>query len=168
MFEQLIELLKMQKELDESILKKRGIAEYPESNIKVALFVELGEMMNEFPSRFKHWKKQPQDNRFQGLMEYVDALHFALSLLNRMEADPAEVDEKLRNADIYKECSDIKWNRLEMYLEAVSADLSTDDYVDLLFDMFALGNEFGFTWEEIYQTYKAKNAINYQRLKNGY
>ncbi len=34
--------------------------------------------------------------------------------------------------------------------------------------LFELGNYLGFTWPEIYQAYKNKNAVNYERLKNGY
>lgn len=59
MLEQLKELLEMQKTLDESILKEHGNV-YDEEiaeKMKVALFVELGELMNEFPTKFKHWKK---------------------------------------------------------------------------------------------------------------
>lgn len=38
----------------------------------------------------------------------------------------------------------------------------------ILGHLFILGNKLGFTWSEIYEAYKAKNAVNYERLKNGY
>ena len=84
MLKQLEELLKLQKELDEAILKEQGIVwdEKIEEQTKVALFVELGELMNEMPTKFKHWKKTAVDNREKALIEYADALHFALSLTN--------------------------------------------------------------------------------------
>lgn len=67
MLEQLKELLEMQRVLDEAILKEHGniynkkIAD----QMKIALFVELGELMNEMPTKFKHWKKTAKDNQRQ-------------------------------------------------------------------------------------------------------
>ena len=84
MLEQLKELLEMQRVLDEAILKEHDNV-YDEkiaAQMKIALFVELGELMNELPTRFKHWKKTAVDNREKALVEYVDALHFQLSLFN--------------------------------------------------------------------------------------
>ena len=43
---------------------------------------ELGELMNELPTYFKYWKKTSADNKEKALEEYVDCLHFAVSLLN--------------------------------------------------------------------------------------
>ena len=34
--------------------------------------------------------------------------------------------------------------------------------------LFDIGNNLGFTWDEIYKAYKAKNQVNYERLANGY
>lgn len=79
---ELAELLEMQQKLDESILKEKGITEYPVDEIETALIVELGELMNEFPTKFKYWKSTAVDNRKKGLEEYVDCLHFALSIAN--------------------------------------------------------------------------------------
>lgn len=168
MIEQFVELLKMQKALDKYIMEVREITEYPESSIKVALFVELGELLNEFPTKFKHWKASAADNREKGLVEYVDALHFALSLFGEPKVDLVEMALNFSAINVYNNCSYIKWERLDVYLEAIVDDMSTDDYAGLLDNMFALGNELGFTWEEIYQAYKAKNTVNYERIKNGY
>lgn len=165
MIEQLMELLEMQRAFDEKIMKEMELTEYPESSMKVALFVELGELMNEFPSKFKVWKKEPIDHRELGLIEYADVLHFTLSLFNQLEAN-SEGMVTLFEEDVYKECSNIKWNRCTIYLEAIAIDLSNDEYVDLLYDVFALGNELGFMWEEVYRAYKEKNAVNNYRFIN--
>ena len=85
MLDQLKELLEMQRVLDESIFKEHGITEYPLENMKLALFDELGELLHEFPTKYKHWKKSAVDNREKGLEEYVDVLHFMLSLCNYYE-----------------------------------------------------------------------------------
>ena len=77
-------ILEMQRELDTAILKQHGNI-YDENiaeQTKIALFVELGEMMNELPTCFKHWKFTAKDDRKKALIEYVDALHFQMSLFN--------------------------------------------------------------------------------------
>lgn len=158
MLEQLKELLEMQRVLDESIFKEHGITEYPLENMKLALFDELGELLHEFPTEYKHWKKSAVDNREKGLEEYVDCLHFALSITNYFYIS----DE---NLPIYNEWHE-KWNLFMMLQEIVTDIYEFESFV--LGDLFRIGNYFGFTWEEIYSTYKKKNAINYERLRNNY
>jgi len=51
MIDQLKEMLEMQKMLDASIFAKHGIKSYPYENMRIALFVELGELLNELPSK---------------------------------------------------------------------------------------------------------------------
>lgn len=163
MLDQLKELLEMQRVLDENILKAKGITEYPLENMKIALFVELGELMNEFPTKFKHWKSSAVDNREKGLEEYVDCLHFALSITNA-KVTLAKYEHYFRE---YEKTSTWLEDTFEL-LDDVLYDLSEEYYADLLDDLFRVGNYLGFTWEEIYEAYKKKNAVNYERLKNGY
>lgn len=160
MLEQLKELLEMQRVLDEAILKEQGIVwdEKIEEQTKVALFVELGELMNEMPTKFKHWKKTAKDNREAALAEYVDALHFQMSLFNYYKLETnVFLDYKNRNFRIGMELSDLLINCVR-YSHSPTG-------INQLFD---IGSYLGFTWDEIYKAYKAKNAVNYERLKNGY
>ena len=158
MLEQLKELLEMQRVLDDAIFKEHGITKYPLENMKLALFDELGELLHEFPTKYKHWKKTAVDNREKGLEEYVDCLHFALSISN---------NTKLKKYIPYSECIEDK--KIFDILNTIVLDLSFP-YLRpfVLYNLFVLGNKLGFTWEEIYTTYKKKNAVNYERLKNGY
>lgn len=165
MIEQLEELLEMQNALDENIMKERELTKYPESNMKVALLVELGELLNEFPTKFKHWKASAVDNREKGLVEMVDVLHFTLSLYNH---GTYVLLEKAYNKNIYEEFKILNIDDLFVYLNLINDCLAADETADLLITVFALSNHLGFTWDEIYQAYKDKNEINYQRLKNGY
>lgn len=162
MLEQLKELLEMQRVLDEAILKEHGNV-YDEKiaeQMKIALFVELGELMNELPKKFKHWKSTAKDNREAALVEYVDALHFQLSLFNHFEV---KVDEDFHDYNETREY--YKWGTINDCL--IISTLYSDQKAGLS-GLFNLGNLLGFTWDEIYQAYKDKNAINYERLKNGY
>ena len=165
MLEQLEELLEMQKVLDEAILKEHGNV-YDEKiaeQMKIALFVELGELMNEMPTKFKHWKKTAKDNREAALVEYVDALHFALSLTNHSKAQ-GEFD------DCYESYSDLVHLDYSWILYSIMNECfdETSNLNMILGHLFILGNKLGFTWDEIYKAYKDKNAINYERLKSGY
>lgn len=159
MLEQLKELLEMQRVLDDAILKEHGnvydkkIAE----QMKIALFVELGELMNELPSYFKHWKKTAKDNREKALIEYVDALHFVLSLFNYRRCVVSEKIHDYHNV-LYTS---------RTIRECLENIVLLDDSYKLTV-LFELGNLLDFTWEEIYKAYKDKNAVNYERLRNNY
>lgn len=160
MLDQLKELLEMQRVLDESILTAKGIKEYPLENMKVALFVELGELMNEFPTKFKHWKSSAKDNREKGLVEYVDCLHFVLSLANQ--------DEYFELHTPYEEAQFKYIHGIWETINLISRAIEGDFFISLFLGLFQLGKELGFTWEEIYEAYKRKNEVNYQRLRSGY
>lgn len=161
------ELLLMQQQLDLSIYKEKGIKKYPLEEVQIALIVEIGEMMNEAPSLFKYWKDTAVDDRVKALEEYVDCLHFALSLLNY------RID-----IDIDPDSFFIHKKRRFCYSEHVGNDNSLPDVIadiidphwigDCLYSLFDLGNYLGFTWDEIYTGYKKKNEINYKRLNSGY
>ena len=164
MINQLKELLEMQALLDESILKDKGIKKYPKDNIQIALFVELGELMNELPTYFKHWKLSAVDNRDKALVEYVDCLHFGLSLTNNSK-DAYDRDFSL-SPEIYNYnsheitlLSQLPIHKLLLNIAQFEGNLSY---------LFGLGVKLGFTWDEIYAAYKNKNAVNYERLRGGY
>lgn len=163
---ELAELLEMQEALDMAILKEHGINEYPTENIKLALCVELGEMLNELPTIFKHWKKTAKDNREKALVEYVDALHFALSLTN----DEPQV--YFRNESVNYDC--LYCDGTPQVIDAAGWMMASLSYItspythNKLMHVFVIGSILGFKWNEIYKAYKDKNEVNYQRLKEGY
>ena len=164
MIEQLKELLEMQKVLDQSIFDKKGITKYPKQNMQIALFVELGELMNELPTKFKHWKSSAVDNREKALVEYVDCLHFCLSLTNYNKEDydrdfALSVDIYNYNSHDVTLLSQLPIHKLLLNITQFEGNLSY---------LFGLGVKLGFEWEEIYKAYKDKNEINYERMRNNY
>lgn len=175
MIEQLKELLEMQRVLDETILKENGNIydeKIAEQN-KVALFVELGELMNELQTNFKHWKKTAKDNRENALIEYADALHFALSLFNHYDFEVIEaLHDYVFDDFVYRENQSLElFETLKDIVEACSSiDTMFDEpEMDLaLMYLFKLGNLLGFTWEGIYKCYKNKNSVNHERQRKGY
>ena len=130
--------------------------------MKIALFVELGELMNELPTRFKHWKSSAVDNREKALVEYVDCLHFALSITYYQNV--IKTDEQFKYWLDYDTCGEVadEYTILELIETIMTSNLSK------LSHLLTLGNKLGFTWKEIYNAYIEKNKVNYERLKNGY
>lgn len=155
MLDQLKELLEMQRVLDGSIFKEHGITEYPLENMKLALFDELGELLHEFPTKYKHWKKTAVDNREKGLEEYVDCLHFCLSLTNYYGHEINCYYAYDKFGESLSSLHDLLW-------------CCAKGEENCLKILFILGKNLGFTWEEIYLAYKKKNAVNYERLRSNY
>lgn len=180
-------LIEIQRTLDEHIMD-----EHPElkdqNNLEwktLALQVELGECANEWRG-FKKWSKdqEPRTNvqwdytlndepiyRNLLLEEYVDCLHFVLSIGLEFEEYPLDMD--------YEVLGYIKaaWNKentikqfQEVFKDIVYFSNSHDevDYIELVSQFLGLGEMLGFTWEQIEQAYMNKNEINHQRQVNGY
>lgn len=162
--EQLNEMIEMQRQLDEYIMDKQGV-EYDThiaEKISLALFVELGELFNELPSGFKYWKPNAVDNRDKALVEYVDCLHFAMSLHYYKDDEIATDNLKMfehNNTNLYENISNIMDSLFHI-------DPYCNIYTSLLEGILLLGSRLGFTWEEIYKTYIKKNKINYDRQIN--
>lgn len=164
---ELAELLEMQEELDEAILEERGITRYPDVNIRIALSVELREMLNELPTLFKYWKKTAEDNREKALVEYVDALHFAMSLTNEYAKEIVKGGETTNEIQCRFTYSG-KWTTRNKASAIEKCMIFIDSSSWRVGYLFKIGLLLDFTWDEIYKAYKDKNAVNYQRLKEGY
>jgi len=104
------ELLNKQKELDNLVLKTNNDLIAPKQILTstiLALIVEIGEMANEIRC-FKHWSKKPSSKRVIILEEYVDALHFFLSIANQLgfnEQDIVEMYNTKYNKNIERQLS---------------------------------------------------------------
>ncbi|HAQ08050.1 MAG TPA: dUTPase, partial [Bacillus bacterium] len=73
-------LFRMQKELDRHIELQHGLVEEDLFDRKIlALLVELGELANETRC-FKFWSLKPSSEKQVILEEFVDGIHFILSL----------------------------------------------------------------------------------------
>lgn len=155
--EQFEYIRKQQTILDTRILNGN---EYPENKMSIALFVELGELMNELPTYFKHWKKSAVDNKEKALEEYVDCLHFAVSLLNYNE-----IDINFTYNDCFPDSNPYSSDNIFTELITIASMSGFDHSIKKL---FALGHRFGFTWDEIYEMYLKKNKINHERQNGGY
>lgn len=157
-------LFSMQEILDDRINKQHNLQNVSLINKKIlALIVELGELANETRC-FKFWSKKSPSSKEVILEEYVDCLHFILSI------------------GLYNKYLDIELNSLN-YTDSNLTDLfltlnlsisnfinnqSKENYVNIFNNFLFLGKLLGFTPTDIEAAYISKNEINHERQDQGY
>ena len=137
----------------------------------LALSVELGECANDWRG-FKFWSEN-QKAKPTLLEEFIDCLHFTLSIGNHLN---------IRAGILYELARPVKSETVEAQflnatheiarLHKMNTDKRKGDptipYLHLFNTMLGLGEMLGFTWEDILQAYDEKNAVNHERQKVGY
>jgi dimeric dUTPase (all-alpha-NTP-PPase superfamily) len=210
----LSKLFQMQKELDDYIVKTKGLEGQDLLPQKIlALQVELGECANEWRG-FKFWSNkqfshtgnykqcltcngrgQVTHTRENGmwsesckecngdghvlynplLEEYIDCLHFILSIGNAIITNPKfdhdDDFEYLHENNIHIFTKDTPLEQFAEIFNSISEFRVNNDleiYQDVFLYMIGLSVLLGFTWEQIEQAYTDKWNINKQRQENGY
>lgn len=167
---ELKELFEMQKELDEHIIKEKGLEGQDLMNNKVlALYVELGELANETRC-FKHWSNKGPSPKERILEEYADCLHFILSIGLSLGMDYKLQDKYYTNifsTDVTKQFN-IIFRAITILENDLNYTLAERDYLNVVELFLGLGTLLGFTEEIIVQAYKDKNKVNHTRQENGY
>jgi dimeric dUTPase (all-alpha-NTP-PPase superfamily) len=158
-------LFDMQAALDRYIEENHQLQNEDLFNRKVlALLVEIGELANETRS-FKFWSVKPASEKKVILEEFVDGIHFILSL--GIECGFQNDDVKLENESA---ALDINEQFLKVY-QAVSTFQSTkslNDYQRVFNGYLQLAALLGIGYEEMEQAYIQKNEVNYKRQKQNY
>ncbi|VXB90097.1 dUTPase [Bacillus sp. 349Y] len=157
------QLLNMQNELDRHIESEHGLQDADLVDKKIlALLVELGELANETRC-FKFWSKKAPSEQEVILEEYVDGIHFILSLGidigNRSIDEPEVLEEGDPTEEFLKVYSEV--NRF-------SEERSIENLLALFQQFLQLGRVLGFKSEDIFKSYLKKNEVNYQRQQEGY
>lgn len=157
----LSQLFQMQKVLDERIVKEHELEGQALLQNKVlALRVEIGELANETRC-FKYWSKKSASERKIILEEYVDGLHFILSIGLELG-----VDKSLETLDIKPFfCDKIAEQFNKLFILEWNFKFDYEFGLDLF---IALGEMLGFTWGEIEAAYLKKNKINHKRQDENY
>lgn len=195
-------LFELQRELDEHIVKEKGLEGQDLLPKKIlSLQVELGELCNCWRG-FKFWSnnREPRlkgykeikckwcngsgddgsgvcpDCKCEGyvykeynplLEEYVDCLHFILSI--GLEKDFVKLGynesavEGMKRKDITSQ-----FNYLFDKVGDFSSIPNHNNYMYIVSLFIGLGEMLGFTWEQIEQAYLDKNKINHERQENSY
>jgi dimeric dUTPase (all-alpha-NTP-PPase superfamily) len=97
------------------------------------------------------------------LEEYVDGLHFVLSI-------GLELGVKVERVNVILKCESIIKQFLWIYGQCSELVIfeSVKRYFELLQMYLGLGEMLGFTWEQIEEAYCRKNEINHARQVNKY
>lgn len=116
----------------------------------------------------KHFKKcegilYPMRAKNPLLEEYIDCLHFALSIGNEINVSNELVWESYRKKDITEQFTSLLQNDWGTYHVNVY-----HGYCRGLELLLGLGEALGFTWKQIEQAYNDKNKTNWERQANGY
>jgi dimeric dUTPase (all-alpha-NTP-PPase superfamily) len=166
--------------LDTKIEEEHGLQETDLFENKIlASLVELAECANEWRG-FKHWSKNQEPTTVKAtwpygaggppvyknplLEEYVDKLHFLLSLGLEMG-----YDQELKQIPVEKR-EDITKQFLHLfYLTSTFMWFnSLKQYEMILGHFVGLGEMLGFSWDEVETAYFEKNKENHERQENGY
>jgi dimeric dUTPase (all-alpha-NTP-PPase superfamily) len=160
---ELTDLFKMQKRLDTYIEENNGVERDVFREKLLALTVELAELANETRC-FKFWSRKGPSPKPVLIEEYVDSIHFLLSLgiLKGME-DLREWPEGEETGDL----TDLFIRTQRAVLEfGERQDRASYEAVWVFYR--AIAETLGFTADEMIQAYREKNDENYARQQRGY
>lgn len=178
------ELFKAQKQLDERIIQEHNLQGKDEFSEKIASFItEMGEMANEV--RFlKFWSNKPASPRETILIEFVDCVHFILSVGNDLSKECGNIiqNHDYKNNINYKgltkdfigiissicsiEC--LRDSFISNKDNTSSKEACVDIYIETFERLLMFGYKLGFSFKDIEAAYYVKNKINFQRQDNNY
>lgn len=157
-----IELANKQQVLDEKIALNHNVTSKETIKQRILAFlVELGELANETRS-FKYWSNKQASEREVILEEYVDGIHFLLSLANELKIQAVY--------NINANHRDLNEMFLNIYqLASVLKDEFNDENLTLLTSEYLnLGYLLGFNENDIIKGYCQKNEKNHLRQESNY
>jgi dimeric dUTPase (all-alpha-NTP-PPase superfamily) len=158
------ELFETQRKLDNRIVETHHLEGQSFVSEKIlALLVELGELANETRC-FKFWSLKGPSERPVILEEYVDGLHFILSIGLDFNYETVEL------------CPDLTVNHsltnrfLTVFskIDTFNQSQTVQNYKDVFESFLLLGYQLGFSNQDIVQAYERKNVINHERQEQGY
>ena len=156
-------LFDMQDKLDTYIVEQHELQDRNLFEEKIlALFVELGELANETRC-FKFWSNKPANEKSVILEEYVDNVHFIMSLglMKGLTFDGTEASDS--ETDLTRQ-----FNKVFASALVFKDNPEQSQYEKLFAEFLLLGQLLGFTEEEVQSAYYEKNRVNFERQDEGY
>lgn len=155
-------LFDQQRRLDERIKEEHQLSGNQFDERLLALLVELGELANETRS-FKFWSTKGPSPQDVILEEYVDGIHFLLSLGLALGYER----ESFLAGSSYLDATDAF---LDVFRKVTNFGLSKTEamYETLMAAYLELGYTLGFNEELIMLAYVSKNKQNHERQDQGY
>ncbi|MDR2557600.1 MAG: dUTP diphosphatase [Mycoplasmataceae bacterium] len=166
----LTELYEKQEHLNNLILEKHQLTrDSILQETKLATLVELAELANEVRS-FKYWSYKGMNDRSIVLEEYVDGIHFALTIgiiLNLpKKIDIPTISITNDRKILTKHFNDL-FNLLNR-VEFTDESQNVENAKKYLAAYLAFGYTIGFDFKEIVNAYNAKYEINLKRQRENY
>lgn len=166
-------LLERQEILDRHIIERNELQDQFLLEDKIlALKVEIGELANETRC-FKFWSKKPASKKAVILEEFVDGIHFLLSISFDVKERLAFPNSTISPVLVSESKTD-QFNEVYAAIERFgklafcSAVSLENEYTDIWSLYLGLGRMLGFTEEEIEEYYMYKNKVNHYRQDIGY
>jgi len=104
------------------------------------------------------------------LEEYVDCLHFILSIGLELGITEIHNLSSDKGADLLFMFMEVNESSIILIQYAIDGNdaYSSIAYIDMFEKFLGLGEMLGFTWEQIEEAYLRKNAVNHERQNNNY
>ncbi len=156
-------LFMMQKQLDTYIQANHGLVSSELFDRKVlALLVEVGELANETRC-FKFWSKKGPSEDEVILEEYVDGIHFILSLGIDLGFENTKIDIPVKKVDLTT-----LFLHVYQEIQLFKTEPNQENYQQLFGLFLRLGQVLGFSEGAIMQAYIDKNDENFNRQDQNY
>lgn len=156
-------LFEIQRDLDIRIRNNNNLMGRNLTREKIlALQVELGELANETRC-FKFWSTKDSSPKAVVLEEFVDCLHFILSIGIDME-----VEDIIIGTEGKPQSKVAAFQEVFLSITKLVNNHDRESYTYVFNSLVSLGEVLGFKWEEIVETYLYKNRVNHQRQIEGY
>lgn len=156
------QLFEKQRQLDRFIEENQHVQKDVFDEKGLALLVELSELANETRC-FKFWSTKGPSERAVLLEEFIDSIHFMLSLGN-MRGFLLEEWPYLKEK---KELTEIFLNTTQTILTFLQHQ--TEENYRAMWEQYSLiAYNLNFTIDDVLQAYELKNEKNYERQRNGY
>ena len=156
------QLFEMQRELDRFIEETQNITKDVFDEKGLALLVELAELANETRC-FKFWSTKGPSERTVILEEFVDSIHFMLSLGYMRDF----ILEQWPNVEEQGDLTQIFIDTTQAILTFLK--VQTEENYKAVWNYYGMiAYNLGFTVGDIIDAYKLKNEKNYERQRTGY
>ncbi len=160
----LVNLAKKQLMMDEFIHKNKN-TKFSDTFSKriIALFTEIAEFINEERS-FKYWSNKPSSSKKIILEEYIDCLHFILSLGNDINFKWSAYNFNVLKSDNINELILTTYINLSSF----SQESSISNFTKFLDSFLSMAIVQKFNCNDLLISYQIKNKINYKRQNENY
>ncbi|WHQ36801.1 dUTP diphosphatase [Spiroplasma sp. SV19] len=160
-------LLENQKKLDHHILTKFNLNDEQTLDKRILAFlVELAEFINE-QRDFKYWSVKPASKQDILLEEYIDGIHFLISIGSSLQVDFNKyhyqnkyVGKSFSLTKLYLDCFAVCTKLIKKQTAKI--------YFQVLNQYLIIAEELKFTETDLITAYNKKNKINFARQENNY